>query len=139
VGSDDRIAGAVRTINGSITLDASADVAGRVASVNGALRLTAAHVGGGLETTNGDIDVGAQSRVEGGMLVGTASDGWLDWLLHGWFHLGDRPRIVIGPGAVVRGTLKFEREVTLYVSDRATIDAIRGATAIRYSGAQPGT
>ena len=35
------------------------------------------------------------------------------------------------------GPLVFEQEVRLYVSDRATVGPITGATAIRYSGARP--
>ena len=38
------------------------------------------------------------------------------------------------PGAVVQGDLRFEREVTLYVSDKATIGRVSGATAIIFAG-----
>jgi hypothetical protein len=44
---------------------------------------------------------------------------------------------VIGPGAVVEGDLRFERDVRLYVSDQATVGPISGATAIRFSGDRP--
>ena len=47
------------------------------------------------------------------------------------------PRILIGPGSVVGGTLDFERKVSLYVSDKATIGAVRGATVEKYSGEKP--
>ena len=47
--------------------------------------------------------------------------------------------VVIGPGAVVQGTLKFEREVKLLVSDRAKIGVVEGATAIKFSGEHPPT
>jgi hypothetical protein len=46
------------------------------------------------------------------------------------------PRIVIGPGSVIGGTLDFERPVKLYVSDRATIGPVQGATAVKFSGEQ---
>jgi hypothetical protein len=39
---------------------------------------------------------------------------------------------------VVDGTLEFEREVELYVSETATIGEVKGATAVRYSGDEPG-
>jgi hypothetical protein len=56
----------------------------------------------------------------------------------GWFNWDPRkPRIVIGPGAVVEGPLRFEREVRLYVSDKATVGPVTGATAIAFTGAQP--
>jgi hypothetical protein len=47
------------------------------------------------------------------------------------------PRVVIGPGAVVQGPLVFERKVTLYVSDTATIGDVVGATSVRFSGLSP--
>ena len=49
----------------------------------------------------------------------------------------DAPRIVVGPGSRVGGTLNFERKVSLYVSDRATIGPVQGATAVKYSGERP--
>lgn len=39
-----------------------------ISKVNGSIHLDAAHVGG-IETVNGHIDIGARSRVEGGILV----------------------------------------------------------------------
>jgi cytoskeletal protein CcmA (bactofilin family) len=121
----------VDTVNGSITLDRGAVVAGRASNVNGTIHLDGAHVGGGLETVAGDIEVGADSRVEGGILVDKPNNGW--------FHFGTTrtPRVVIGPGAVVKGTLEFRREVDLYVSDRATIGEVKGATVHKFSGDQP--
>jgi hypothetical protein len=47
------------------------------------------------------------------------------------------PRIVIGPGASVQGDLRFERSVQLYVSDKATIGSVTGATPIPFSGDAP--
>jgi hypothetical protein len=56
----------------------------------------------------------------------------------GWFVSDShKPRIVIGPGAVVQGELRFEREVQLYVSDKATVGAVSGATPIKFSGDKP--
>lgn len=108
LGTGARVSGAVTTVNGSINLDQGADVGGRASNVNGGIHLKAAHVGGGLKTVSGDIDVGADSRVEGGILVDKPG---------GWFNMGRQrqrtPRIVIGPGAVVKGTLEFRRGVEL--------------------------
>jgi hypothetical protein len=47
------------------------------------------------------------------------------------------PRIVIGQGATVRGDLRFERTVQLYVGDHATIGNVTGATPIPFSGDTP--
>src|SRR4029450_8274520 len=67
VGENNKVAKTVEAVNGSITLHAGAEVGGHVSNVNGTIKLEAAHVGGGLETSSGDIVVGANSRVEGGL------------------------------------------------------------------------
>jgi hypothetical protein len=125
-----RVAGNVELVNGHISLDKGADVSGRLTNVNGSIELNAAHVGGGIETTTGNIEIGPDSRVEGGILINEDDS---------WFHFGTPklPRVVIGPGAAVKGTLKFRREVKLYVSDRATIGAVEGATPNKFSGEHP--
>ena len=124
-----RVAKTVETVNGSITLGTGTDVAGHASTVNGGIRLDNAHVGGGIETVSGDITIGANSKVEGGLLVNED---------HSWFHFGSarKPRIVIGPHAVVQGKLTFKREVELYVSDSATTGAVEGATPTKFSGDQ---
>ena len=130
VGPEGRIREKIEAVNGAIRLGRAVDVGGRVSTVNGAIVLDDAHVAGGLGTVGGDIDVGAGSRVEGGILVDKPG---------GWFHWGDSrpPHIVIGPHAVVQGTLEFRREVVLQVSDSAQIGPGKGATPVKFSGAQP--
>lgn len=123
------VAHAVTTVNGGINLQSGAEVAGSVRNVNGRIALAGAHVAGGLRTVGGDIDVSGGSHVEGGILVDK------DNSLFNWNR--SVPRIVIGPGAVVQGDLRFEREVKLYVSDKATIGPVSGATAVRFSGDSP--
>jgi hypothetical protein len=123
------VAKAVSTVNGGLTLKSGADVAGAAGNVNGSIVLTGAHVGGGLRTTSGDIDIADSSHVEGGILV-EKSSGWFNWNPR-------KPRIVIGPNSVVQGDLRFERDVELYVSDKATTGPIIGAKAIRFSGDKP--
>lgn len=128
LGEKARVARAVDSVNGSIRLERGADVGGKVENVNGRITLVAAHVGGGIFTTSGDIEVGANSRVENGIRVDKPDKSWFR------FGKEDVPRIVIGPGAVVQGSLRFEREVKLYVSDSATIGTVIGATPVKYSG-----
>ncbi len=129
LGEGARVAHTIEAVNGSVTLGKGTDVAGHVSNVNGRFTLDAAHVGGGLETVSGDIEIGANSRIEGGLLVDRQS---------GWFNWGNRkPRIVIGPHAVVEGKLEFRREVELLVSDSATVGEIVGATPQRFSGDRP--
>lgn len=140
------------TVNGSITLDHSATVAGDATTVNGDLRLApgatvqgaltnvnghisvdGAHVGAGITTASGDIDITGDAVVDGGIKV-KESKGILV------VRLGNDkpPRIVIGPGATVNGPLDFEREVKLYVSDQAHVAGpINGAQAVKFSGPTP--
>jgi hypothetical protein len=129
LGANSRVKGAVSAVNGRMQLAPGAEVGGKLGNVNGTITLDRAHVGGGIETVSGDITVGADSRVEGGILVNK---------LTGWFHWNTRtPQIVIGPHAVVQGTLEFRREVVLKVSDSAQIGPVKGATVVKFSGAAP--
>jgi len=126
-----QVSGDVSAVNGSAQLAKGVDIRGGLSNVNGKMTITAAHVGGGLKTVNGDILVGADSRVEGGILVEKPNANWFNKSNH------KPPRIVIGPGAVVEGKLRFEHEVELFVSDRAKIGAVEGATPQSFSGDAP--
>ncbi|WNL46621.1 hypothetical protein RKE25_02985 [Dyella sp. BiH032] len=129
LGPGAKVSGNVGTTNGAIRLGKGADVAGKAANVNGGIHLDAAHVGKGISTVNGDIIVGDNSRVEGGILVEKPG---------GWFNNNNRrPRVVIGPHAIVQGTLEFRREVILQVSDSAQIGPVKGATPTKFSGDMP--
>jgi hypothetical protein len=116
---------AVSTVNGGLTLASAAEVGGQLRNVNGSIALRDAHVAQGLRTVNGNIDVRG-SHIEGGIVV-ERSSGWFTWS----FGL---PRVVIGPGSVVQGDMRFERRVHLFVSDQATVGAVIGATAQRFAG-----
>jgi hypothetical protein len=118
VGADAQVLESAETVNGRITLDKRAQVGGYLETVNGDLLLDEAQVDGQLRTVNGDITVGAASRVGGGILV-EESKGWKSGRTSG---CPSRDR----PGAVVDGTLRFEREVKLYVSNTATIGKVEG-------------
>ena len=134
LGAGASVAHAVSAVNGTLTLNEAASVGGALDNVNGHIFLKAAHVGGEIKTVNGDIDVGSNSHVDGGILVEKAASNFFSF-----FRWGDdaMPRIVIRPGAVVQGNLRFERPVRLYVSDRATIGPVTGATAVVFSGDNP--
>jgi DUF4097 and DUF4098 domain-containing protein YvlB len=126
-----RVTRGLSTVNGGMDVKNGAEVGGHVRNVNGHIVLTGAHVAGGLQTVDGDIEVVGGSHVEGGVVVEE---------IHGFninFFKPRKPRIVIGPGAVVQGDLRFERPVDLYVSDKATVGTIKGATPIRFSGDNP--
>jgi DUF4097 and DUF4098 domain-containing protein YvlB len=125
-----RVSRDIDTVNGSLVLDDGSDVSGDVSNVNGSIRLRSAHVGGGIKTVSGDIEVGADSIVDKGILVEKSNS---------WFHWGSDKanRVVIGPRAVIKGKLVFERDVELFVSDSAQVGAIEGATPVRFSGDHP--
>lgn len=131
LGSGAQVSGNIESVNGGLNLSPGATVGGHAGNVNGHIAIDGAHVGGQVETVGGDIDITGNARVDGGLLVHKPDNGW--------FHFGiDRdPVVTIGPGATVNGTLKFERTVKLYVSDRATVGQIVGATPIKFSGDQP--
>ena len=129
LGAGAKVAKTVEAVNGGVQLGKGAEVAGHASNVNGRFALDAAHIGGGIETVSGDIEIGADSKVEGGIIVDKP---------HGWSWGTPRnPRIVIGPRAVVQGTLEFRRDVDLFVSDSAKTGPVTGAKAQKFSGDHP--
>jgi DUF4097 and DUF4098 domain-containing protein YvlB len=130
LGSGARVSGSVSSVNGELTLGEGADVSGSLSNVNGKITLTAAHVGGGIKTVSGSMNITGASRVEGGILVQKPSSELVQLVL-------DVPRIVIGPGATVQGELRFERTVQLFISDNARVGTVTGATAVPFTGEAP--
>jgi len=128
LGAGSHLSESAGTINGDLTLASGAEVAGRLSNVNGRIGMTGAHVGGGIKTVNGSVSIMGASRVEGGIVVDKPS---------GIIFTNEDPVIVIGPGSVVQGDLRFERKVKLYVSDKATIGTVTGATPVPFSGENP--
>src|ERR1700677_2359964 len=128
LGDGAHVSGSAGSVNGDLTLASGAEVSGSLANVNGKIDLHSAHVAGGIKTVNGNISILGASHVEGGILVEKPSSMLFN---------SEDPVIVIGPGAVVQGDLKFERKVKLYVSDKATIGTVTGATPIAFSGDKP--
>ena len=125
-----RVSGDVGTVNGELVLADGAEVGGELGNINGSIRAAAAHVGGGVATVSGSIELGPDAHVDGGIHV-HKNHSLLSW------GSDDVPRIVVGPGSRVGGTLNFERKVSLYVSDRATIGPVQGAAVVKYSGDRP--
>ena len=113
------------TVNGGIYVDRGSRIGGNIETVNGSIGLVGAQLGGDIETVNGDITVGIDSVVKGGIKVNRPSFGIS-------LTAPRKPRIVIGPNAVVEGPLVFEREVVLLVHDSARIGPVTGATPQRF-------
>ena len=125
------VSGNVRTVNGALRLAPGADVGGTLSNVNGALTVDGAHVAGRLRSVNGPISVLNGGRVDGGILLERP---------HDFFSSSPSrpPRVVIGRDVRIDGTLKFEREVRLYVSDQVKhLGPIEGATPVSYTGDTP--
>lgn len=124
-----QVDGDVRTVNGRLNLANGADVRGNLKNVNGRIRVAAAHVGGGIESVSGSMELGPNARIDGGIHMKEDTGT----------HESENqpPRVVVEAGSVIGGTLNFERPVRLYVSDRATIGPVQGATAVRFSGEKP--
>ncbi len=125
VGKNVEIRNDIETVNGSVFVDRGGIVGGDIETVNGAIGLVATRLTGNIETVNGDVTVGVDSHVKGGIKVEKP---------HG-ISLKNRrdPRIIIGPNAVVEGPLVFERPVTLYVHTSARTGPVTGATAKPFS------
>lgn len=126
IGRAAAIDGGVQTVNGSIFADRGTRINGGVETVNGAIGLVASQIGEDVETVNGDITVGIGSRVGGSVHV-------IRPKLNLTLRTARKPKIIIGPHAIVEGSLVFDRDVDLYVHDTAHVGEIRGTTAIPYS------
>ena len=127
-----KVARSAETVNGGIRFGFNSRIGGDVATVNGGITVKQTEVGGQVRTVGGDITVGAHSVVRGGILVERPSR-------MGFFNVSKKrvPRIVIGPNAVVDGSLRFEREVELFVHPSARIGTVTGATARPYTDTLP--
>jgi len=124
----------LESLSGAITLQRDAQVTGNVETDSGTVRIEGAHVGGRVTTTYGDIYIGPDSHIDGGILVERRG---LIGLSLGDLRFGipvggsTPPRVVIGARATVAGVLRFKREVELLVSESATIGSVEGATPIK--------
>jgi len=148
--ADDAHAGKLTAVNTEITLAKNASISGDVATVNGDIRAAAGtHIGGTLGTVNGDMAL-CDTRVTGNLTFynGTAlitDGGSIQGNVTVKKPTGQleeststiTPTLIIGPHAVVGGTINFERPGKLYVSDSAVIHGVQSATAVKFSGDAP--
>lgn len=130
----------LESFSGAITLQRAAQVTGNVETDSGTVRIEGAHVGGRVTTTSGDIYIGPDSRIDGGIVVehrGLIGVSLGD--LRFGFPVGSStpPRVVIGARATVAGVLRFKREVVLLVSESAKIGPVEGATPVMFATEQP--
>jgi DUF4097 and DUF4098 domain-containing protein YvlB len=127
--------GEIEAVNGSISVANGSTVAKDVSNVNGQIELSGTEVGGDVSTVTGDVNVYDGSVIDGDLIVEKPSNwGWGD-------SKKRKPRIVIGPGSSVRGAIRLEREVELFISETAEVGSVEGkmtmADAVRFSGDRP--
>jgi len=129
------VAGEISVVNGKISLGKGTKVAHEVSNVNGDIKLDGADVAHNLSTMNGDITLSDGAIVRGDIIVEKA---------RGWNNNGGsnrKPRVIIGPGSSVLGTIELERKVELFISDSAEVGGVSGVMsmddAVRFSGDRP--
>jgi DUF4097 and DUF4098 domain-containing protein YvlB len=134
VGSAVTVTGEVSAVNGKIVVDAGTRISGDVSNVNGEIKLRGAEVGGNLETENGDVMLSEKAVLKGDLTVEKPSY----W---GNTYNSRDPRIVIGPGSRVEGSIILKRQVELFISTSAEVGAISGVMsmddAVRFDGEKP--
>lgn len=135
VGDGSTIDGGIEAVNGKIEVGRSTRVDRSVQNVNGAIELAGAEVGGNIETVNGDIELSDGAVLRGDIII-EKPNNW------GWNRNKNRkPRVIIGPGSVVEGEIKLEREVELYISESARVGGVSGVMSMddaeRFTGKRP--
>lgn len=135
VGEESTVDGEVEAVNGRITVEQGARISENVGNVNGEIELNGAEVGGNVSTVSGDINLADGAVVKGDIVV-EEPGGW------SWGSKKSRtPRIVIGPGSRVEGTIVLERKVELFISESAEVGGVSGEMsmddAVRFSGDRP--
>ena len=133
VGTGVTVTGEVSVVNGKISLDSGTTVSRDVSNVNGEIKLNGAEVSGNLDTVNGDVLLSDKAILHGDLTIEKPS---------GWGNSNKRkPKIVIGPGSRVEGTIVLEREVELFISTSAEVGGVSGVMtmddAVRFDGSRP--
>ena len=120
LGRNVQVSGGIEAVNGSVFVDQGGQIGGGIETVNGAIGLVRTEVAQNLETVNGDITAGVGSHVRGGITVERS---------HGWFQSTPKrkPRVVIGPAAIVGGPPVVRRGVTLDVHKSVRLGTVTGA------------
>lgn len=133
VGEGATIKGSINAVNGSITVEEEASVTGGLENVNGRIELNGTTIGGDVKTVTGDVNV--ESTVLQGDLVIEEPSFWCRQ------SKKRKPRVVIGPGSRVEGTIVIEHEVELFISESAEVGHVEGVMGIddaqRFSGNRP--
>lgn len=107
----------VSTVNGRLRIAGGSVVDGDVSTVNGPLELRGVTVRGGVANHGGDVRLLDGALIEGDVVLGEP-DG----------SRGAEDIVVIGVGVQVRGVLRAERPIVLYVHHSARLGRVEGVT-----------
>jgi len=134
IGKGASIGGGISVVNGRIQLGVGSTVSDDVSNVNGEMIIEGTDIGGDLSTVTGDLMFTNKSVLHGDMII-EEPHGWR------WRKSTRKPKIVIGPGSKVIGTIHAEQEIELYISNSAEVGGVAGKAsmdqAIRFSGDHP--
>lgn len=135
VDENSTIDGGVEAVNGKIRLGKGTRVDRGIQNVNGAIEINGAEIGGNLETVNGDVELMDGAVLRGDLII-ERPNNW------GWNKDKKRkPRVIVGPGSAIEGTIKLEREVELYISESARVGGVSGVMSMddaeRFTGNRP--
>ena len=134
IGESATINDSVEVVNGKIEIARGSSVGDDVSNVNGEITIEGTEIGGDLSTVSGDITLTDGSVLNGDLLIEKPGG-------RGWGRNNRKPRVVIGPGARVVGSIVAEREIELFISDSASVGGVSGEasmdSAVRFSGNRP--
>lgn len=133
VGENVVVDGEISVVNGRVSTESGTRIGEDVSNVNGEIRISGSTIGQDLTTVNGDVWLMDESEVQGDLIVEKPS---------GWNWQGQRdPSIVVGAGSSVKGEIRLERKVKLYLHETAKVGSVSGemtlADAVRFSGDRP--
>lgn len=121
--------GNVTTVNGDIQTGNGAHIQGDITDVNGNIALCAVKAEGDLRFVNGTLLIKTGSEIKGSVIAKKPKFDSSDEL--------HEPVMIVGPHAIVDGSITFERPGKLYLSDSAVIHAVNGVTPEKFSGTVP--
>ncbi len=135
VGEGATVDGSITAVNGRITVNKGSSVMRDIENVNGRIELIAVQAAADLTTVNGDVELRDGTVLEGDLVV--EKPHGMNW----GKSKSRKPRIIIGPGSRVGGTIELEREVELFISESAEVGGVSGVMsmddATRFSGDSP--
>jgi DUF4097 and DUF4098 domain-containing protein YvlB len=118
------VAGDVATVNGAINVGGSSVLHRHVIAVNGDILLRGVRVAGAVRNQLGDLRLLDGTQVEGDVVLEMPDHSGEAWT----------STVVIGVGVQVRGTLRAERPIKLYIHPTAKVASVEGATPQSYQG-----